>query len=439
MGSKISTIGELISISNGSIKTGPFGTKLKSSEYGKTGAPVISVGEIGDGRISLHPKTPRVSDEVIRRMPEYLLQEGDIVFARKGGVERSAIVQANESGYFLGSDGIRLRIKDSHDPRFIAYQLLTKQHKNWMLQNAGGTTMPSLNESIIRRIPILLAPLAEQKRIADILGNLDKKTDLNSRMIDTLEQMARTLFKSWFVDFDPVRAKAAGRHPAGMKNDTSKLFPDSFTETEIGMIPRGWALTQIGEIADIDKGLSYKGDGLTEEGGLPMVNLGCFTGRGSFNTERIKRYKGEYREKHLIKEGDLLIANTDMTQNRTIIGSPALIPKLEGEPKILFTHHTFAARFKPGHEKWREYVFFTLLKPEFREIAEGFSTGTTVLALPRDGLLRYRLCLPPDSLLEEFKAQISPILSLIEAKNRESRSLELIRDALIPRLLEGIT
>lgn len=368
-------------------------------------------------------------------MPEYLLQEGDIVFARKGGVERSAIVRANESGYFLGSDGIRLRLDGRYDPRFIAYQFLTKQHQNWMLQNAGGTTMPSLNEGVIKRIPILVAPLAEQKRIAGILGALDDKIELNRKMNETLEQMAMALFKSWFVDFDPVQAKAAGRQPAGMDKATADLFPDSFVETEIGDIPRGWTLTLFSEIADIDKGLSYKGEGLADEGGLPMINLGCFTGRGIFNSERIKRYTGEYRERHLIKEGDLVIANTDMTQKRTIIGSPAIIPKLEGESKILFTHHTFVARFKPGYEIWRQYVFFTLLKPEFREIAEGFSTGTTVLALPRDGLSKYRFCLPDESLLEKFSIQISPILSAIEANNRQSRSLGATRDTLLPKLL----
>jgi type I restriction enzyme S subunit len=86
---------------------------------------------------------------------------------------------------------------------------------------------------------------------------------------------------------------------------------------------------------------------------------------------------------------------------------------------------------------WRRYVFFTLLKPEFREIAEGFSTGTTVLALPRDGLLKYRICMPPQTLLSDFEAQITPILSAIEANNKESRSIGAIRDTLLPRLLAG--
>src|SRR5690606_7278921 len=105
------------------------------------------------------------------RMPEYLLKTGDIVFGRKGAVERSAYVRPEEDGYFLGSDGIRVRLNDQKcDPLFIAYQFQSPTHRAWMIQNAAGTTMPSLNEGIIRRIPIVLKPLAEQKAIARILG-----------------------------------------------------------------------------------------------------------------------------------------------------------------------------------------------------------------------------------------------------------------------------
>jgi type I restriction enzyme S subunit len=252
----------------------------------------------------------------------------------------------------------------------------------------------------------------------------------------TLEAMARALFQSWFVDFDPVRAKLDPA-TAGPTLDPAALFPDSLQDSAIGPIPHGWSVKNLGEIADFDKGLSYKGEGLAEEGGMPMVNLGCFTGRGLFNADRVKRYTGEYRERHLVHAGDLVIANTDMTQNRVIIGSPALVPELNGAKEFLFTHHVFAVRFKPGAEIWRRYVFFTLLKPEFREIAEGFSTGTTVLALPRDGLVNYSLCLPPIPLLEAFERQVGPLLAAVDSNQHQSRTLATLRDTLLPKLLSG--
>jgi len=371
-------------------------------------------------------------------MPEFLLKAGDIVFGRKGAVERSAQLHSEEDGYFLGSDGIRIRLNSvACDPKFVAYQLQTTEHRNWMIQHAAGTTMPSLNEGIIRRIPIILPPLPEQRAIAHVLGTLDDLIELNRETNEILEEMARALFKSWFVDFDPVRAKLEGRPPAGMDAVTAALFPDHFQDSELGQIPKGWEVKPLGDLADMDKGLSYKGSGLADEGGMPMVNLGCFSGRGIFNTDKIKRYTGEYREQHLVHEGDLVIANTDMTQNRVIIGSPSIVPKLGRETKFIFTHHVFAVRFKPGADIFRRYVYFTLLKPEFREIAEGFSTGTTVLALPRDGLTKYMLCLPPVPLIEEFERQAEPLLAIIHANNEESRNLATLRDTLLPKLLSG--
>lgn len=185
------TIGEALAFNMGSIKTGPFGTVLKAEEYTTSGVPLISVGEIGNGVIRIQNKTPRVPPKVTARLPEYILHEGDIVFGRKGAVDRSARVSAEQAGWFLGSDGIRLRLPPSIDTRFIAYHLQTEVTRSWIFQNATGTTMASLNQGVIERIPILLPSLAEQRAIAHILGTLDDKIELNRRMNETLEAMAR--------------------------------------------------------------------------------------------------------------------------------------------------------------------------------------------------------------------------------------------------------
>jgi len=154
------TIGALIGNDGGNIKTGPFGTILKAKEYSKLGVPLISVGEIGYGSLNIHDSTPRVPHQVIERLPEYLLEAGDIVFGRKGAVDRSAIVKCEQAGWFLGSDGIRLRLPNTCDSGFIAYQMQSTETRSWIIQHATGTTMASLNQAIIGRIPILLPPLA---------------------------------------------------------------------------------------------------------------------------------------------------------------------------------------------------------------------------------------------------------------------------------------
>jgi type I restriction enzyme S subunit len=232
---RVLTVAALIADEGGSIKTGPFGTTLKASEYVTEGEPLISVREIGQGTFHVDAKTPRVSGETRMRLPEYVLAEGDIVFARKGGIERCALIKKEQAGWFLGSDGIRLRPPKSCDARFLAYSLQTKAIKDWLRQNSTGSTMASLNQSTIGRLPIALPRIEEQVKAADTLEALDDRIALLRETNATLEAIAQALFKSWFVDFDPVRARMEGRPPEGMDDATAALFPDSFEESELGL------------------------------------------------------------------------------------------------------------------------------------------------------------------------------------------------------------
>jgi len=276
----------------------------------------------------------------------------------------------------------------------------------------------------------------ERTAIANILGTLDDKIELNHKTNETLEAMAKALFKSWFVDFDPVRAKAEGR-PTGLPAEISDLFPDSFEDSELGEIPSGWKMETLGEILDVDKGVSYKGDFLSDTEGLPMVNLGCFAGGGAFRAEKIKFYAGEYRERHLASAGDLLVANTDMTQNRIILGAPIIVPPWRGRDKFLFSHHTFAIRFRRSKSTFARFVYFTLLKPSFRQVAAGHATGTTVLALPKDGITDYQTVVPPAGLLNVFAANVEALYQKCQALTEQSELLAKTRDALLPKLISG--
>ena len=414
------------------------GYRAKNSELSNTGIPFARAGNI-DGGFHFED-ADRVPAHTLAKVGLKRSLPGDVVFTSKGTVGRFAFVREGTPEFVYSPQLCYWRAGDVSriHPRWLFYWMNGREFFLQFKGVAGQTDMAeyvSLRDQ--RAMKITLPPLAEQKAIASVLGALDDKIELNRRMNATLEAMARALFQSWFVDFDPVRAKLDGRKPIGLDETTAALFPDSFQDSPIGPIPHAWIVKDLGEIADFDKGLSYKGEGLAEEGGMPMVNLGCFTGRGLFNANRVKRYTGAYRERHLVRAGDLVIANTDMTQNRVIIGSPAIVPELNGVKEFLFTHHVFAVRFKPDADVWRRYAFFTLLKPEFREIAEGFSTGTTVLALPRDGLANYSLCLPPIPLLEAFEKQVGPILATVDANLQQSRTLATLRDTLLPKLLSG--
>ena len=174
--SEQTTLGGLVESSGGSIKTGPFGTSLKAAEYTPDGVPVISTGEVRSGYLQVHARTPRVGGAVLKRLPMYTLRHGDIVFARKGAVDRSAWVRAEEDGYFLGSDGLRVRLGgDPEDAQFVAYLLQTDAVLKWLGLHATGTIMKGLNQKILARIPLGFPPrevrqdFAERMRVVDRL------------------------------------------------------------------------------------------------------------------------------------------------------------------------------------------------------------------------------------------------------------------------------
>jgi len=416
-----STIGALLDETGGSIKTGPFGTKLKASEYTATGVPVISVGEVGFGRLRVHHDTPRVDVAVSSRMPEYLLKAGDIVFGRKGAVERSAQVQPDEDGYFLGSDGIRIRLNvEECDPKFISYQLQTTTHRSWMIQHAAGTTMPSLNEGIIRRIPIVLKPLAEQKAIAAVLGALDDKIELNRRMNATLEAMSRALFKSWFVDFDPVRAKLDGREPFGLDPDTAALFPEHLEETALGHTPQGWEVSSLDKIAEYLNGLALQkyppGDGPT----LPVIKIAQLRKGDSGGADRCNT---DLPPSFIVHDGDVLFSWSGSLEIELWCGGPGAL-----------NQHLFKVTSRE-FPKWFYYLWTLYHLDEFRLIAA--DKATTMGHIQRGHLRTAKVLIPPLPLLDAMSRTMLGLIDQLIASKMQSRSLATLRDALLPQLLSG--
>ncbi len=424
------TLGQFLESEGGSIVTGPFGTVLKASEYTPTGVPVISVSEVSFGRIQLKEHTPRVDPSVTHRLAKYLLKKDDIVFARKGAgtaVERSALVLEHQDGWFLGSDGIRIRLPKKCSPLFISYWLQSQRHRNWMKQHAVGTTMPALNEGIIKRIPLQLPPLAEQKAIAAVLGALDDKIELNRRMNATLESMARALFQSWFVDFDPVRAKLDGRQPTGMNAETAALFPDSFQESTLGPIPCGWAVDTIkNRASNIQYGFTQSAT--VEPIGPHFLRITDLRG-GAIDWGSVPYCEAtdDEREKYRVMDGDIFIARTGASTGDNIY---VIEP-----PPALFASYLVRVQFT-SRGIGRLVGAFTRT-PDYANHVAGIIGGSAQPNASAQALAAASLVYPSEELANAFYRIVRPLDQRRAANDRESRTLATLRDTLLPKLLSG--
>ena len=264
------TLGAACERGGGDIQTGPFGSQLHAADYVPSGIPSIMPQNIGDNRI-LENGIARITPQDAKRLSRYLVREGDIVYSRRGDVERRALVREHEDGWLCGTGCLRVRFGEkSVDSKYAAFYLGHPSVRELIVRHAHGATMPNLNTSILAACPFVIPPRDEQRAIAHILGTLDDKIELNRRMNETLEAMARALFKSWFIDFDPVRrnaarqqnqpSPAASRHPLPLGEGRGEgviegagfdhLFPDSFEDSELGEIPKGWREGVLGDVAE---------------------------------------------------------------------------------------------------------------------------------------------------------------------------------------------
>ncbi|MGD0012330.1 MAG: restriction endonuclease subunit S [Terriglobia bacterium] len=398
------TIGEQITLQRG--------IDITKLEQRDGTVPVIS-----SGGVSSYHDTPAASGP-------------GVVLGRKGVVG---------SVYFVASNywphDTTLWVKDFHgnDPRFVYYFF------RWMAPRIAtmdvGSANPTLNRNHVHPIETRWPPVLEQRAIAHILGALDDKMELNRRMNETLEAIARAIFKSWFVDFDPVRAKAAGRQPFGMDAETAALFPNSFQGSRLGNIPKGWTVAPLGDHVEGVKGLSYKGAGLSDCG-IPLHNLNSVYEGGGYKDDGIKFYTGEYKPRHVLHPGDLIVTNTEQGFDFLLIGYPAIVPKRFGEFG-LFTHHLFRVQSLPGSPLRAQVLYHMLMSPALRDQVIACTNGTTVNMLSSDGLRMPLLVLPPTQLIRRFEEIADSLYLRSETNKDKSRTLAAIRDALLPKLISG--
>ena len=324
------------------------------------------------------------------------------------------------------------------DSRFLLYSIQSRAVQNEIKVNEGtGSTVSNLRIPLLEALPIPHPPLAEQKAIAAVLGALDDKIELNQRTNATLEAMARALFQCWFVDFDPVRAKLCGRKLIDLDAATAALFPAQFQDSPIGPVPKGWKVERFDAHITADRGLSYKGEGLRDDqSGLPMHNLNSVYEGGGYKHEGLKYYEGEYREKHLLHPGDMIVTNAEQGFDHLLIGHAAIVPRCYG-PKRIYSHHIYRVRHKPSSPFSPHYLVELFNNRRWHCWISGFSNGTTINMLPMDALEIPMLVVPPVELVKTFTALAEAAHLQVEDNKQQSRTLATLRDTLLPKLLSG--
>jgi type I restriction enzyme S subunit len=414
------------------------------------GYPYVAIPQIKNGHLDLTDArriTPEHFTEWTRKARP---QAHDVILSRRCNPGETAVVPLGLE-CALGQNLVLLRADGTKvHPAFLRWLV---RGPEWWEQIGTfinvGALFDSLKCADVPNFTLSIPPIGEQQRIAEILDALDAKIELNRRMSETLETMARTLFKSWFVDFDPVRGKAAIRreHPkwtnaqvsrAALPNlapDIAEIFPDHFEDSCLGPIPAGWTLSKLADQVEASKGLSYKGSGLADAG-MPMHNLNSVYEGGTYKFEGIKFYAGEYRERHIVNAGDVIVANTEQGHDCLLLGYAAIVPELFGR-QGLYSHHIYRLQIRAGSPLMPDFLCRLLNSRHMHELVSGFGNGTTVNMLPLDGVQKPEFILAPGPIIQAFSTLAAGMRRRHEAFISQNRDLARTRDSLLPRLLSG--
>ncbi len=384
------TLGEICNKVGGLIQTGPFGSQLHESDYSEDGIPVVMPKDIIEGQI-VTESIARVSSDHVERLSRHKLRSGDIVYGRRGDIGRQALIRRNQDGWLCGTGCLRLSLGDTVvDPLFLHYYLRQPSVISWISGQAIGATLPNLNTSILQSVPVRIPPLPLQRRIAGILSAYDDLIENNQRRIKILEEMARSLYREWFVHF---------RFPG---HDKVKMVP-----SPLGPIPQGWEVKTVEEIVRrIPVGKKYDQKTVNPTGVVPVFDQG---------KSGIIGYHDDEPGVAASETGPVIVfANHTCYQRLVHIPFSAIQNVLPFVPSPLLPRNIYwlhwatngLVAFNDYKGHWPEYAAKTVLVPP-AELCQGFG---------------------------DFAAPLSLQVLKLE---RQIQNLRRTRDLLLPRLLSG--
>ena len=384
------------------VQTGPFGSQLHKENYVNKGTPIVTVEHLGNKWFTSQ-NLPMVSDEDKLRLAKYCSQEGDVIFSRVGSVDRCSFVSKEYSGWLFSGRCLRVRPRSGINPEYLYYFLTNEGTKQYIRNIAVGATMPSINTKLLNEVPITIPSLADQRRIASILSSLDRKIELNNKINADLEEMAQAIFKNWFIDFEPFK-------------------DGKFVDSELGMIPEGWKVGTLTEIASYMNGLAmqkYPPENI--EDSLPVLKIKEL-GQGFCGTDS-DRCSCNIKDECKIHNGDVIFS-----------WSGTLLVDVWCGGDCGLNQHLFKVTSN-DYPKWFYYYWTKHHLQEFIHIAK--DKAVTMGHIKRGHLEEALVAIPDNDSMEKAHELFEPILSKMISLRLENSRLSLLRDTLLPRLMSG--
>lgn len=387
-------------------------------DFADSGVPVISAIHIKNGRIAWEERERFVTQEMFKKWMKDPLRKGDVLLTSEAPLGEVALVP-NDDDVVLSQRLFALRPNpELLDAPYLMYFLKSTLGQRELQDRATGSTVVGIRQAELVNISVQHPSLRRQKLIGQVLSNLDFKIDKNQELSTTLERMAVGIFKSWFIDFDPVKAKMAGEAPVGMDAETAALFPDSMEESKLGDIPAGWSVGTFVDFFGLVMGQSPPGSAYNSDG----VGEPFFQGRAEFGerfpTQRLSSTLGNRRA----AKGDVLVSV------RAPVGdqNQALVDCIIGRGLA-------AIRHKSGSRAY-SYEFVRSIQDQL-DFFNG--QGSVFGSISKRDFESLQVLEPPDSLVRAFDSICSPIDELLLNIHVQNMSLSAIRDALLPRLISG--
>ena len=425
MSSERLTLADIAAPVRNAIVGGPFGSNLVSNDYVAAGVPVIRGQNMGGKWVS--GNFAFVSLEKAAQLSQNVARPGDVVFTQRGTLGQVSLVpNGRYDTYVVSQSQMKITVDPTKaDAVFIYYLFKTPEQLQYIFNSAIQTGVPHTNLGILKATPINLPPLSIQRSIAAVVSSLDDRIALLRETNATLEAIAQALFKSWFVDFDPVRAKQQGIAPAGMDEATAALFPDSLAESVLGLVPQSWRLGALDDLADLNS-RSWSGRNHPER--VRYLDLANVKDNEIVAVTDFAFDDAPSRARRALRNGDTIVG-TVRPGNRSF----AFIH----EPEPHLTASTGFAVLSPRAVDSVAFVYLAATQDASIEHLAHVADGGAYPAVRPDVVSALACVVPSSAVLHAFNAAACRLLEKVSANQCQAQTLAALRDSLLPRLISG--